>query len=179
MAGNVGSRERFNYTIMGDTVNLAHRLQEINRQYGTHLILSSATRDLAGPGLVMRELDRVQVRGRQQPVTIVELAWAAPGEDAPLWLSSFEEGRAAYLARDWLEASRHFEEVIRLKPEDGPATLYLRRCRRYRKNPRPRTGTAFSIERAVRCGGVKHVLREGARGQRTPAPSLKLPTPTP
>ena len=84
VAGNVGSRERFNYTIMGDTVNLAPRLQEINRQYGTHLILSSATRELAGPGLVMRELDQVQVRGRQQPVTIVELAWAAPGEDTPL-----------------------------------------------------------------------------------------------
>ena len=137
VAGNVGSRERFNYTIMGDTVNLAHRLQEINRHYGTHLILSSATRELAGPGLVMRELDQVQVRGRQQPVTIVELAWAAPGEDAPLWLSTFEEGRAAYLRRDWLEASRHFEEVIRLKPEDGPATLYLRRCRRYQEKPPP------------------------------------------
>ena len=145
VAGNVGSKERFNYTIMGDTVNLAHRLQEINRHYGTHLILSSATRELAGPGFVMRELDQVQVRGRQRPVTIVELAWAAPGEDAPLWLSTFEEGRAAYLARDWLEASRHFEEVIRLKPEDGPATLYLRRCRRYLEKPPPPDWDGVSI----------------------------------
>jgi adenylate cyclase len=137
MAGNVGSKERFNYTIMGDTVNLAHRLQEVNRHYGTRLILSDATRSLAGPGLLMRELDQVQVRGRNQPVTIFELAWAAPGGEAPLWLTSFEEGRTAYLTRDWQEASRHFEEVIRLKPEDGPATLYLRRCWRYLEVPPP------------------------------------------
>jgi adenylate cyclase len=135
VAGNVGSKERFNYTIMGDTVNLAHRLQEINRHYGTHLILSDATRTLAGPGLLMRQLDQVQVRGRDQPVTIFELVWAVPGETEPLWLSVFEEGRAAYLARDWQKAARHFEEVIRLKPEDGPATLYLRRCRLYREAP--------------------------------------------
>jgi adenylate cyclase len=137
VAGNVGSRERFNYTIMGDTVNLAYRLQEVNRYYGTRLTLSDATRSMAGRGLLMRELDQVQVRGRQQPVTIYELVWAAPGEDVPLWLTSFEEGRAAYLARDWQEAARHFEEVIRLKPQDGPATLYLRRCRRYQEVPPP------------------------------------------
>ena len=63
----------------------------------------------------------------------------------PLWLSSFEEGRAAYLPRDWLEASRHFEEVIRLKPEDGPATLYLRRCRRYQEKPPPPEWDGVSV----------------------------------
>jgi adenylate cyclase len=145
VAGNVGSRERFNYTIMGDTVNLAHRLQEVNRHYGTHLVLSDATRSLAGPGLLMRELDQVQVRGRKQPVTIFELVWTAPGEEAPLWLSSFEEGRAAYLARDWQKATAYFEEVIRLKPEDGPATLYLRRCRRYLEAPPPPDWQGVSV----------------------------------
>jgi hypothetical protein len=83
MAGNVGSREHFNYTIMGDTVNLTHRLQGVNRHYGTRLIISDATRSLAGPGFLGRELDRVQVRGRTQPVTIYELVWVAPG-DPPL-----------------------------------------------------------------------------------------------
>jgi adenylate cyclase len=137
MAGNVGSRERFNYTIMGDTVNLAHRLQGLNRHYGTHLIVSDASRSQAGEGFFMRELDQVQVRGRKQPVTIFELVWVAPGEPIPLWLSSFEEGRTAYRKRDWQSAVLHFEEVIRLKPEDGPAALYLRRCRRYREAPPP------------------------------------------
>jgi adenylate cyclase len=137
MAGNVGSRERFNYTIMGDTVNLAHRLQGLNRHYGTHLIVSDASRTQAGAGFFMRELDQVQVRGRKKPVTIFELVWVAPGEPVPLWLSSFEDGRAAYRERDWQNAILHFEEVIRLKPEDGPATLYLRRCRRYQEMPPP------------------------------------------
>ncbi|MFZ2089096.1 MAG: adenylate/guanylate cyclase domain-containing protein, partial [Desulfobaccales bacterium] len=137
MAGNVGSRERFNYTIMGDTVNLTHRLQEMNQIYGTHLILSGATRSLAGDGFLLRELDLAQVRGRLQPVTIYELVWSAPGDPRPLWLSSFEEGRAAYLRRDWRQAALLFEEVIRLKPQDGPATLYLQRCRRYHEAPPP------------------------------------------
>jgi adenylate cyclase len=137
MAGNVGSKERFNYTIMGDTVNLAYRLQELNRSYGTHLILSGATRSLAGLGFLMREIDHAQVRGRQQPVTIFELVWSAPGDPIPLWLSSFEAGRAAYLRREWQKAALLFEEVIRLKPLDGPAALYLRRCRRYQEAPPP------------------------------------------
>ena len=145
VAGNVGSKERFNYTIMGDTVNLAHRLQEVNRHYGTHLILSDASRSQAGPGFLMRELDLVQVRGRKKPVTIFELVWAAPGEEVPLWLSSFEEGRAAYLSRDWQKASSHFEEVIRLKPEDGPATLYLRRCRSFQEAPPPPDWEGVSV----------------------------------
>jgi adenylate cyclase len=145
MAGNVGSRERFNYTIMGDTVNLAHRLQELNRHYGTHLIASEASRSQAGAGLIMRELDQVQVRGRKKPVTIFELVWVAPGEPVPLWLTSFEEGRAAYRKRDWQNAAAHFEEVIRLKPEDGPATLYLRRCRRYQETPPPPEWKGVSV----------------------------------
>jgi len=145
MAGNVGSRERFNYTIMGDTVNLTHRLQEVNRHYGTRLILSEATRTLAGESFLMRELDQVQVRGRVQPVTIFELVWSAPGEPTPLWLSSFQEGRAAYLRRDWRQAVLYFEEVIRLKPEDGPATMYLRRCWQYLQVPPPQDWVGVSV----------------------------------
>jgi adenylate cyclase len=145
MAGNVGSRERFNYTIMGDTVNLAHRLKEINRHYGTRLILSDTARSLAGTGFLMRELDQVRVRGRMQPVTIFELVWAAPGDPTPLWLSSFQEGRAAYLERDWRQAALYFEEVIRLKPEDGPATLYLRRCWLYLETPPPLDWQGVSV----------------------------------
>ena len=147
MAGNVGSRERFNYTIMGDTVNLAHRLQEANRHYGTRLIISDATRSLAGAGFLMRELDRVQVRGRMQPVTIFELVWAAPGEPSPHWLASFQRGRTTYLERDWRQAALSFEEVLRFKPEDGPATLYLylRRCWRNLAAPPPPDWEGVSV----------------------------------
>jgi adenylate cyclase len=141
----VGSRERFNYTIMGDTVNLAHRLQEANRHYGTRLIISDAARSRAGTGFLVRELDRVRVRGRVQPVTIFELVWAAPGEPTPLWLTSFQKGREAYLERDWPQATLSFEEVIRLKPADGPAALYLRRCRRHLSAPPPPDWEGVSV----------------------------------
>ncbi len=145
MAGNVGSRERFNYTIMGDTVNLTHRLQEVNRYYGTRLIVSDETRALAGEGFVVRELDRVQVRGRTKPVTVYELVWTAPEEPIPLWLLSFQKARSFYLERDWRQAAIFFEEVLRLKPADGPATLYLRRCWRYLATPPPPDWEGVSV----------------------------------
>ena len=145
MAGNVGSRERFNYTIMGDTVNLTHRLQELNRHYGTRLIISDDTRSLAGPTFLVRELDRVQVRGRMKPVTIYELVWSPPWEPSPLWLQSFQQARVHYLQRDWQEAAKLFEEVLRLKPDDGPATLYLRRCWRYLATPPPPDWEGVSV----------------------------------
>uniref|UniRef100_A0A7C5ALG4 Adenylate/guanylate cyclase domain-containing protein n=1 Tax=Desulfobacca acetoxidans TaxID=60893 RepID=A0A7C5ALG4_9BACT len=137
MAGNVGSRERLNYTILGDTVNLASRLVEVNRYYGTRMILTENTRFQAGAGFLLRELDRVQVLGRLQPVTVFELLWLAPGENAPLWQTVFRAGRLAYLECSWSKAARHFEEVLRLRPGDGPATLFLNRCRDFLLNPPP------------------------------------------
>jgi adenylate cyclase len=145
MAGNVGSWERFNYTILGDTVNLTYRLQEVNRYYGTRLIISEDTRTLAGTGFLVRELDRVQVRGRTKPVTVYELVWIAPGEPIPLWLLSFQKARAFYLERDWRQAAIFFEEVLRIKPADGPATLYLRRCWRYLAAPPPPDWEGVSV----------------------------------
>jgi len=145
MAGNVGSRERFNYTILGDTVNLTYRLQEANRQYGTRLIISDATESLAGKGFVVRELDRVQVKGRLQSVTIYELVWTAPGEPVPPWVLSFQKGRTAYLEREWRQAALHFEEVLRFRPDDGPATLYLRRCWRFLAAPPPSNWEGVSV----------------------------------
>lgn len=137
VAGNVGSREHFNYTILGDTVNLAARLEGLNHHYGTGIIISDATRTRAGAGFLVRELDQVQVKGRLQPVTIFELLREAPGESSPPWLASFQAGRTAYLQRDWPLATRYFAEVLRLKPEDGPATLYLNRCRHHLAFPPP------------------------------------------
>lgn len=145
MAGNVGSREHLNYTILGDTVNLASRLVEVNRYYGTRMILTEITRFQAGAGFLLRELDRVQVLGRMQPVTIFELLWRGPGEPVPIWHSVFKSGRLAYLERSWTQAARHFEEVLRLKPGDGPATLYLRRCREYQLKPPPSAWQAVTI----------------------------------
>jgi adenylate cyclase len=135
--GNMGSNLRYGYTALGDTVNLSARLEGLNKEYGTHILLSEATYlQVQDPFLVFRELDLIRVKGKLQPVTLYELVAARgtpEGDAAGLdeRLSLFAHGLACYRERRWQEAQIIFEQAWERWPEDGPARVYANRCREY------------------------------------------------
>jgi len=135
--GNMGSTLRYGYTALGDTVNLSSRIEGLNREYGTHILLSDTTyAAVDDPFLIFRELDLIRVKGKLKPVTLYELVAArgTPEGDAPdveVRLELFAQGRTYYRERQWQDAQTIFEKLLNRWPHDGPAQMYLSRCKEY------------------------------------------------
>jgi adenylate cyclase len=135
--GNMGSALRYGYTALGDTVNLSARLEGLNKEYGSHILLSEATyAEVEDPLLIFRELDLIRVKGKLEPVTLYELMGSrgTPEGDAPgleEHLELFASGRACYRKRRWQDARIIFEQILERWPDDGPAQMYANRCREY------------------------------------------------
>ncbi len=135
--GNMGTPQRMDYTMMGSAVNLAARLEGVNKQYGTWILISEITQESLGQDFLVRKLDRVRVVGINQPVRLFELIEEKGRAEKSLEeaVEIFHRGLEQFEAKDWAEARATLGEVLRLVPEDGPAKRYIKSCQEFEAKP--------------------------------------------
>lgn len=137
IVGNLGSSERLNYTAIGDSINITSRLENINKLYGTQIIISETVYHAVKNKFITRMLDRVTLKGKSKPHYIYELIADDRDQltyDLDSYTQLFSKGFNAYQATAWNEAIYYFSECLKIYPSDSVAPLFINRCRKFKLN---------------------------------------------
>lgn len=138
--GNMGSQSVFDYTVMGDNVNLASRLEGANKEYGSYIMISEWTQELVKDDIITRELDLIRVKGKVKGVKVFEvIARNSVGITATKKksLDNYALGIGAYRQQRWDEAIVYFKSALNSVPDDETSKVYIERCEEFKKNPPP------------------------------------------
>jgi adenylate cyclase len=137
VVGNMGSKNRMDYTMMGDTVNTAARLEGVNKVYGIYTLIGETTYRALDDRILTREIDSINVIGKVEPVSVYQLLGYTTDIDPHTKeaLGLYQQGLTAYRNQKWENAIDRFNRALKLTPDDGPSQTMIIRCREFMTDP--------------------------------------------